>query len=78
VIQQHKLEVNRRLRKLCEEMGAKEPQRLGDALTLLVSGIFATRLTGSGTEQLDAVSDAAMALLDSPLGVPPERATKKR
>ena len=78
VIRQHKLEVNRRLRKLCEEMGAKEPQRLGDALTLLVSGIFAIRLTGDGTGQVDAVSDAAMALLDSPLGVPPKRPAKKR
>jgi hypothetical protein len=44
----------------------------------LVSGIFATRLTSDGSEQVDAVYDAAMALLDSPLGVPPERAAKKR
>jgi AcrR family transcriptional regulator len=78
VIRKHKLEVNRRLRELCAEMGAKEPQRLGDALTLLVSGIFATRLTCSGADQVDAVYDAATALLDSPLGAPPAKAAKKR
>jgi hypothetical protein len=59
-------------------MGAKEPQRLGDALTLLVSGIFATRLTCAGAEQLDSVHDAAMALLDSPLGVPPPKPARRR
>jgi AcrR family transcriptional regulator len=78
VIRKHKLEVNRRLRELCAEMGAKEPQRLGDALTLLVSGIFATRLTCAGAEQLDSVHDAAMALLDSPLGVPPPKPARRR
>lgn len=78
VIRKHKLEVNRRLRELCAEMGAKEPQRLGDALTLLISGIFATRLAYYGAEQIDSVYDAAMAMLDSPLGVPPGKPAKKK
>jgi AcrR family transcriptional regulator len=76
VIRNHKLEVNRRMRELCSNMGAADPERLGDALMLLVSGIFATRLSCYGVEQIDAVYDAAMALIDSPLGVPRKRKAK--
>ena len=78
VIRTHKVEVNRRLRELCAEMGAKAPQQLGDALTLLISGIFASRLAFYGAEQIDSVYAAAVALLDSPLGVPPAKLAKKR
>ncbi len=77
VIREHKLEVNRRLRDLCRELGAGEPEKLGDALTLLISGIFATRLSSYGAEQVDAVYEASKALIDSPLGVPPKRKAKK-
>jgi AcrR family transcriptional regulator len=76
VIHTHKLEVNRRLRNLCREMGAAQPDTLGDALTLLISGIFATRLSYYGAEQVDAVYEAAKALVESPLGVPPKRKSK--
>ena len=76
VIRTHKLEVNRRLRELSREMGAAQPDTLGDALTLLIGGIFATRLSYYGAEQVDAVYEAAKALIESPLGVPPKRKSK--
>ncbi len=76
VIRKHKQEINRRLRELCRNMGAAEPDRLGDALTLLVSGIFATRVAFCEAEQVDSVCEAAKALIESPLGVPPKRKSK--
>jgi AcrR family transcriptional regulator len=78
VIGKYKLEINRRLRELCREMGAKQPETLGDALTLLISGIFTTRIGDHTNARADSVYDAAMALLDSPLGVAGARSSKKR
>jgi AcrR family transcriptional regulator len=72
VIKKHKLEIAGRLRELCREMGARQPDVLGDALSLLYSGAFAARLSYDGREQIATMSAAAAALLDSPaLGVPP-------
>ena len=71
VIKKHKLEIAQRLRDLCREMGARQPEALGDALSLLYSGAFSARLSYDGREQIAAVSAAAAALLDSPaLGAP--------
>jgi AcrR family transcriptional regulator len=78
VIGKYKLEINRRLRELCREMGAQEPETLGDALTLLISGIFTTRLGDHGAKRADSVYEAAMALLDSPLGAARPPSSKKR
>jgi AcrR family transcriptional regulator len=73
VIKSHKLEKTRRLRELCRQMGARQPEVLGDALSLLYSGAFSARLSSDGREQIAAVSAAAAALLDSPaLGAPPQ------
>ena len=71
VIKKHKLEIAQRLRDLCREMGARQPDVLGDALSLLYSGAFSARISFDGREQIAAVSAAAAALLDSALGVPP-------
>jgi AcrR family transcriptional regulator len=68
LIREHKLEMARRMRELCREMGAKNPDQLGNALMLLLSGAFAARLVYDGREQIAAVCDAAKALLDSALG----------
>lgn len=76
VIRAHKAEINRRLRALCTEMGAAEPEKLGNALSLLVNGVFASRLSSYGVEELDSVCDTAIALLDSPLGAPRRTAAK--
>jgi len=70
VIKQHKLDIAKRLRDLCRQMGAKQPDILGDALSLLYSGAFSARLAFDNREQMGALSAAASALLDSPLGVP--------
>jgi AcrR family transcriptional regulator len=72
VIKKHKLEIAQRLRNLCREMGARQPDVLGDALSLLYSGAFSARISFDGREQIAAVSAAAAALLDSALGVPPK------
>jgi AcrR family transcriptional regulator len=70
LIKSHKLEVARRLRELCREMGARQPDVLGDALSLLYSGAFSARTAYDGREQIATVSAAATALLDSALGAP--------
>jgi AcrR family transcriptional regulator len=71
VIKRHKAEIAQRLRDLCRQMGARQPDVLGDALSLLFSGALSARAASDGREQLGAVSAASAALLDSPvLGVP--------
>lgn len=76
IIHTHGEEIARRFRALCKGMGARRPDELGDALTLLVTGVFSARIIFDTTVQVSAVGDAARALLESPtLGVP---ATTKR
>ena len=70
VMQKHKLEKARRLRELCREMGASQPEVLADALSLLLGGAFSARLANEDRRQLANVPAAAKALLDSPLGAP--------
>jgi AcrR family transcriptional regulator len=71
VIKKHKLEIAQRLRDLCREMGARQPDVLGDALSLMYSGAFSARLSMDGREKIAALPAAVAALLDSPaLGAP--------
>ena len=70
VMKKHKSEKARRLRELCRKMGARQPEVLADALSLLLGGAFSARLANEGREQLASVPAAAAALLDSPLGAP--------
>jgi AcrR family transcriptional regulator len=71
VLAKHKEEKARRLRELCREMGARQPEVLADALSLLFGGAFSARLANEGgREQIATVTAAAAALLDSPLGAP--------
>lgn len=70
VIRKHKAELAQRLRELCRAMGASQPDMLGDSLSLLLSGLFTARLGTDGLAQIDAVQEAAKALIESPaLGV---------
>jgi AcrR family transcriptional regulator len=76
LIRRHKGDITKRLRDLCREMGARQPDVLGDSLGLLMNGIFAARVGADGAEQVSSVYDAAKALIESPaLGVV---ATKKK
>jgi AcrR family transcriptional regulator len=71
LIREHHVRIAESLRELCRQIGARRPEELGAALTLLLEGSFASRLVFSGAEQVESVCDAAKALLDSPvLGAP--------
>jgi AcrR family transcriptional regulator len=65
IIRNHEAEITKRLHALCREMGARDPERLGDALALLISGVMASRLLFESTEHISSVSMAVQALLDS-------------
>jgi hypothetical protein len=54
-------------------MGARQPDVLGDSLLLLMKGVFSARVSGVGADQVSSVLDAAKALIESPLGVPPAK-----
>jgi AcrR family transcriptional regulator len=70
IIRAHRAELAKRLRALTHAMGARQPDVLGDALTLLLNGLFSARIDSDGMEQVRSVYDAAKALIDSPaLGV---------
>src|SRR4051794_27779128 len=44
VVREHKREIRQRLRKLAADMGARDPDQLGDGLILLLSGTSQTRM----------------------------------
>lgn len=67
VLLDHKAETRRRLRKLAREMGAREPDVLGDALMLLLEGSYITRLTFSHGGPITAAAKAAKTLMDAHL-----------
>jgi AcrR family transcriptional regulator len=71
LIREHHAQISQRLFELCREMGARRPEELAAALTLLIEGSFASRLVFSSTRPVASVCEAAQALLDSPaLGAP--------
>jgi AcrR family transcriptional regulator len=73
IIRTHKAELAKRLRDLCHAMGARQPDVLGDSLSLLLNGIFSARLGADALTQVSSVYEAAKALIDSPaLGVGPK------
>lgn len=64
IVHKYKTEIRRRLRKLAREMGAREPDVLGDALMLLREGGYYTRLTfPNNTGPIAAIVKAARALI---------------
>ncbi len=66
IVHQYKTEIRRRLRGLAHEMGASEPDTLGDALMLLVEGSYYTRLTfPDNSGPVAAIAKAARALIDA-------------
>jgi len=68
IVHKYKTEIRRRLRKFAREMGAREPEVLGDALMLLMEGSYYTRLTfplNSGP--VSSIAKAARTLIDAHL-----------
>lgn len=66
IVHKYKAEIRRRLRKLAREMGAREPDVLGDALMLLREGGYYTRLTfPNNSGPIAAIAKAARALIDA-------------
>jgi AcrR family transcriptional regulator len=70
IVKSHHEEMRRRLRILCEQMGAQDPDRLSDALFLLMAGSFLARLVFDDSGPIGSVYEAAQMLLGSALGVP--------
>lgn len=71
IVAQHHDQMLRRLRKLAADLGAKDPDRLGDSLMLLMGGSFLARLVFGDAGPVASVSEAARILLDSPeIGAP--------
>lgn len=69
IVREYKTEMRRRLRRYAREMGAREPDALGDALMLLIEGGYYTRLTfPNNTGPVTAIAKAARALVDAHLG----------
>ena len=74
VVKFHHEEMRRRLRELSREMGARDPDGLGDALFLLMGGSFLSRLVFNDAGPSSAVGEAAQVLLDSSLVGQPDTA----
>jgi AcrR family transcriptional regulator len=71
LVRTYKKEVRRRLRKMARELGASEPDTLGDALMLLMDGSYFTRLVfPDNTGPSAALLDAVHALIDAQLPAP--------
>jgi AcrR family transcriptional regulator len=70
IVKQHHDEMRRRLRELSRNMHARDPERLGDALFLLMGGSFLSLLVFNDAGPSVSVYDAARLLLDSSVGVP--------
>lgn len=71
IVQRHGLEILRRLRAMCREMKARDPDRLGAALTLLVGGALIGRIVFRDPPPRKAVAEAARILIESPeIGAP--------
>ncbi len=64
VVEKYKAEMRRRFRQLAREMGAREPDALGDSLMLLWEGSYLSRLTFPGQNgPVQGAAKAARALI---------------
>ena len=69
IVHAYKTEIRRRLRKLAREVGARDPEALGDALMLLMEGGYYSRLTfPQNSGPVAAIAKAARTLIDAHLG----------
>ena len=69
VVLDHHREIRSRLQTLCREIGARDPDTLGDSLMLLMGGSYMARLIFPTTGAIKSVSEAARILIESEIGV---------
>ncbi len=68
LVRHFKKDVRKRLRKMAHELGARDPEALGDALMLLMDGSYFTRLVFPGNSgPIAALMPAVRALIASQL-----------
>jgi len=63
VIEKYKADMRRRFRRLAQEMHARNPDELGDALMLLWEGAYLTRVTMGALGPVQGAAKAARALI---------------
>jgi AcrR family transcriptional regulator len=63
VIEKYKADMRRRFRELAREMGAREPNALGDSLMLLWEGAYVARVTMGADGPVQGAAKAARALI---------------
>jgi AcrR family transcriptional regulator len=63
VIEKYKADMRRRFGQLAREMGAREPDALGDSLMLLWEGAYLTRVTMGADGPVQGAAKAARALI---------------
>src|SRR5271154_107243 len=63
VIEKYKADMRQRFRHLASEMGAREPNALGDSLMLLWEGAYLTRVTMGADGPVQGAAKAARALI---------------
>jgi AcrR family transcriptional regulator len=69
IVHAYKNEIRKRLRKLSREVGARDPELLGDALMLLMEGGYYTRLTyPQNSGPVAAIAKTARVLIDAQTG----------
>lgn len=67
VVQEHKADIRKRMRGLCREMKARNPEQLGDALMLLMEGASMSRLVFGTTGPVQVVWKTAKVLIEDQL-----------
>lgn len=65
VVEEHKAEMRRRLRRLAHEAGASDAEALGDTLMLLMEGGYLTRLSFCSQGPIRVAGKAVRTLLDA-------------
>ena len=69
VVLDHHRQIRSRLRELCRQAGARDPDTLGDSLMLLMGGSYMARLIFPTTGAIESVTEAARILIESEIGV---------
>jgi AcrR family transcriptional regulator len=72
IILTHHRDIRERLRAMCRDMDARDPEALADGLLLLMAGVYMACLVFNSNEVVKSITESARAMLHSELGPPPE------